>query len=308
MMFGEGFMVMDGGPLDGSRSIYFNAVRFDVRPAAGHTLTFFGLHQPPQDDILPTLGENDRNLLEYRTDAAGLYYSGASHPGQDLDAYYIYTRAEGLGTRPVEELRHVIGIRSAVDVAAGWRATGEAAMQSGTDADVLRSCESEMRAWAWYAYLSWKPTLGESGGASIDAGMYQYSGGMFGEGCGAVSQDFSPVLARWPKWSESFIYTLVSLRGSVALWTNVLAPFMRVHWPLSEHVALRGMLQLLRDSHQRVATGKDIGTLAIIEARVDAGSGLTGHALLERMWFGDGVAEVDGYFWGRLELRYLLML
>jgi hypothetical protein len=38
---GEGFVVMDGHPLDGSRSIYFNAARFDVRLGHDNNLILF---------------------------------------------------------------------------------------------------------------------------------------------------------------------------------------------------------------------------------------------------------------------------
>ena len=48
MKLGEGFVIADGTPLDGSRSYYFNALRFDVDLRPDQKLTFF-LHAGKDD-------------------------------------------------------------------------------------------------------------------------------------------------------------------------------------------------------------------------------------------------------------------
>lgn len=53
IQFGEGFIIFDGGPLDGSRSAYFNAVRLDWAAGAKTTLSAFYLDQPRTDKFLP---------------------------------------------------------------------------------------------------------------------------------------------------------------------------------------------------------------------------------------------------------------
>ncbi|MFO7890560.1 MAG: hypothetical protein R6V04_09505 [bacterium] len=55
IILGEGFVVMDPNPLDGSRSIYFNGLRMDGTLTAGHTVTMFYVKQPVIDDWLPIL-------------------------------------------------------------------------------------------------------------------------------------------------------------------------------------------------------------------------------------------------------------
>jgi hypothetical protein len=46
MMLGEGFLVMDGGPLDGSRTGYFNGLRLDYSLKNKNNLTFFSSASP----------------------------------------------------------------------------------------------------------------------------------------------------------------------------------------------------------------------------------------------------------------------
>jgi len=325
MIFGEGFVMLDGGPLDGSRSIYFNAARLDLRPSEGHNITVFGLHQPRQDDLLPLIGDADRAFLEVPTDGTGVYYTGNVAHAQQLDAYYIYTYEDcqdaALNVYMDNAQRHTTGVRYSASLHEGWRMTGEGNVQWGTLHFVPDGGEKAIRGWSWYAYCTWTPASApreiESSYASrgipplsVDLGMYQYSGGSTHNDGVLASQSYDPQFARWPKWSESFIYTLVSLRGSVAQWSNLIAPFVRVQYALSEFVTLRAMLQHLRDAHRVDSGSKDIGTLAILEAKVHAGRGLTGHMLVERMWLTPNGRTIlaDSYLWGRLELRYRLRM
>ena len=302
MMFGEGFMIMDGGPLDGSRSINVNAVRADVRPAPGQTLSLFALRQPARDDMLPLIHDADRGLLETRTTGAGAYYTIGFDGAQLLDTYYIYTDEQPSNAWTQPGSRHSVGVRGVYTPAPSLRLTGEAVAQAGTvapDGEASR----DLLAWAGYAYATWLPTADSP--LSLDAGLYHYSGGASGEAGALTDHGFAPTLARWPKWSESFIYTLVVLRGGVARWNDLVAPFLRARYRLSPALSLHMMLQHLREGEGASpwSTGDGaLGTLAILGCTYDAGGDLTGHALLERMWFSESAAEA--YIWSRLELRW----
>ncbi|PLX33164.1 MAG: hypothetical protein C0600_01010, partial [Ignavibacteria bacterium] len=87
MPLGEGFVVMDGSPLDGSRSIYFNALRADIHPAEDHRITLFAMHQPAQDDLLPRINDSDRRLFDTDKDGIGVYYTGLV-ASSSLSTYY----------------------------------------------------------------------------------------------------------------------------------------------------------------------------------------------------------------------------
>ncbi|MCB2206330.1 hypothetical protein KQI65_16420 [bacterium] len=339
MMFGEGFVMMDGSPLDGSRSIYFNALRADWVSQPGHTLTAFALHQPPKEDLLPVIHAVDRALFEEESNAVGVYYRGTLSDDDDLDAYYLLAgrrvdAGEGEVPRSADTY-HMPGIRYTRSLHPRWRVTGEANVQLGRRSSAAHPGGMAQQAWSWYAYASWVPLFesvdpadgsfpssASSAGNGLrkaplltcEAGMYQYSGGGDADNGSPISQQFAPLFARWPKWSESFIYTLIAIRGGVAEWTNVMAPFVRCRWHIGGPLTLRAMLQRLYSVSATSASwpGDDggIGTLGILEVKYDSGRGLTGHVLMERMFFDDAPSpsQADGYIWSRLELRYRLSM
>jgi len=85
IMLGEGFVILDGHPGDGSRSAYFNAIRYDWNIKENHTLTGFFAYQP-EEDFIPTIngkdidaafqGDNSFQLIEQSERVAALYYNG----------------------------------------------------------------------------------------------------------------------------------------------------------------------------------------------------------------------------------------
>lgn len=54
-MYGEGFLILDGTPGDGSRTFYFNAVKASVLIADGHTVDLVYVSDPKTDQYLPSL-------------------------------------------------------------------------------------------------------------------------------------------------------------------------------------------------------------------------------------------------------------
>lgn len=315
MPLGEGFVVMDGGPLDGSRSIYFNAVRADIHPAADHRITLFAMHQPEQDNLLPRIHDSERPLFEDDKYGAGAQYEG-SLGEHALGLYYLYTdqrdifhhietRAEmGLADKHL----HILGLHGGMALMPGLSITAEAAMQDGAilQRETERDWRYPQRTWAWYAYCTWSPWHGDAGMPSLRGGWYQYSGGYDTEE--DINHDWDPLFARWPKWSESFIYTLVSLRGSIAYWSNLSVPWMEVQWAPVERIALRTLLQQLsaQSGYREGDSPVDIGTLLIVEVKFQPLDRLSGHLLLERMWYADGHPTItaEEYLWTRFELQY----
>ncbi len=78
IILGEGFIVMDGHPLDGSRSIYFNAARFDWKLSQKDKLILFYAHQPETDNILPVIHDSDAPLIEQPEEGMGAYFTASS--------------------------------------------------------------------------------------------------------------------------------------------------------------------------------------------------------------------------------------
>ena len=65
MRLGDGFLIMEGSPLDGSRTLYVNGARLDMEAWTSQRFTLFYLYQPEQDDLLPIINDRERALAEY---------------------------------------------------------------------------------------------------------------------------------------------------------------------------------------------------------------------------------------------------
>ncbi|MBM3297422.1 MAG: hypothetical protein FJY83_07455, partial [Candidatus Aminicenantes bacterium] len=72
IMLGEGFVIFDGGPLDGSRSAYFNGLRLDFSPSPRSLLTAFFVRQHRTDRLLPRLNDAGQRLVEQDEEGFGL--------------------------------------------------------------------------------------------------------------------------------------------------------------------------------------------------------------------------------------------
>src|ERR1035437_2841479 len=64
IMLGEGFIMMDGGHLDGSRAAYFNAARVDIAFDKTKILSGFATYVPQTDHLLPIINTQDQELIE----------------------------------------------------------------------------------------------------------------------------------------------------------------------------------------------------------------------------------------------------
>ncbi len=128
LMLGEGFLVMDGGPLDGSRSAYFNGLRLDYAPNGRNSLTFFFVRQPRIDTLLPVVNDKEQPLVEQEEQGVGFYFSGkAKETG--IEAYLFRKDVYAFGPLPGGAL-HVAGGRIVHPLGQTLSLTAEAALQA----------------------------------------------------------------------------------------------------------------------------------------------------------------------------------
>ncbi|MCP4157120.1 MAG: alginate export family protein, partial [bacterium] len=153
IIFGEGFIMLEGHPLDGSRSIYFNAVRADYQLKKNHLLTAFYTYVPDRDDILPRLNDQERALVPQPETGLGLYYKGKFNK-TGVEAYFIRKEVDATDTITVEAGINALGARVVLPLATRLALTGEGAYQFGTYGDYDRG------AFGGYFHLDYK--LGES--------------------------------------------------------------------------------------------------------------------------------------------------
>ena len=79
---------MDGGPLDGSRSSYFNAIKADFDLTYYDVLTFSFFRQEQQDYLLPVFENKHKPLNDQIEKLIGVWYKGKKDP-VDILAYFL---------------------------------------------------------------------------------------------------------------------------------------------------------------------------------------------------------------------------
>jgi hypothetical protein len=272
IIWNEGFLVLDGNPLDGSRSIYHNALRFLLE--RGEHAWDLALIANPKVDPIVIAGDDDRPLSEADERAVAFrWYSrrllqfslvvkGEKDPDGERPAYTGWT----------------FGARKIARFSDARRALGEVALQHRSSAGDA--------GFAWAGNFKYEGRYGEKTGAYL--GFYYYSG----EGGGM--KGFRSPWGRWPKWGEMWVYSLIGEAG-VSEWQNLAAPYMGIDHRPVDAVLLHAMIQI---PYAPEPSWNDRGLMTIIGVNATLAKNLTSHLLWE--WHTSpqypGEAEQNAHF------------
>ncbi len=285
IMLGEGFIYFDGNPLDGSRTAYMNAVKVTVQ-GEERSLMLHALSNPQEDQYLPVINEQDKTLVESDEKGWGIVYTEKSRQLVELDGYYFYKREEESELRSVETRLHTIGARVKGTLLGDFDYTAEAAYQTGSYDSADRT------GLGGYIHLTYSPevrfepqlTLGTIYMSGDDGETPEYEG-------------WDPLYSRWPKWSDLYIYTLVTEHGA-AYWDNLIAPYGRFALRFNEHFKLMAILYEMRAPERPLAYGSGIfgngldrGLLSKIRLDWKWNKYLRGHLEWEQFVPGDYYAD-----------------
>ena len=306
IMYGEGFLFMDGGPLDGSRTGYFNAVRMRIEDEK-RSFEFHLLSNPSWDKYLPTLNCQRQPLIEYDEAGAGVYYTDQSPENYKIEGYYFYKNEKHEDDITPESNIHTVGGRLSGKAGVSFRYAAEWAFQLGESGDAGRKgyggylhgtyqmrCAMEPALSAGFIYLS-----------GDDSGTEDYEG-------------WDPLYSRWPKWSELYIYTLASTGNGVAYWENLFAPNFKlvltparkttveasIYYMIAPEDAPEGGLNIA-GLGPIFGDGSSRGLLSAIKISYKMNKNLSGHLLWEMFDPGDYYnAGMDTANFLRWELFY----
>lgn len=301
IMLGEGFVVMDGHPLDGSRSIYFNAVRADMELAKNHTLTLFATYQPETDDLLPVINEREQGLVLQPEKGLGLYYVGKFSKTR-VDGYVVRKDVDANDDYPVESGINTLGARVNMPLGKQWAFTVEGSYQFGSYGDDDRS------AMGGYFHLDYSfdkdlPLL-----HSLTVGGIYLSGD---DPATPEREGWDPVFSRWPKWSESYIYTLIR-EGGVAYWSNFNSIYVALTLKITDPMKLRLTWHKMGANEEDYTDygflggiGKNRGDLIIGRLDFRVNKYTTGHFVWEHFRPGDFYFDnAKNANWLRFELLF----
>ena len=210
-----GFLMLEGHPLDGSRSIYQNALRLQSSYAWGN-LDAALIHNPKYDPLV--LAGDDELPLSDADETAGFLRASRGEWSGSL----IYEFQRDPDGRLDDLTTFTMGARGGGGLGAtrSWQA--ELALQY-QDGDLRVAANEQLAegtgwAFAWNALVS--QSIGRRWELELDAFWYS--------GLDGSLRPFRTPWGRWPKWSELYIYTLIGEstpgRVHVAAWENIAAP------------------------------------------------------------------------------------
>jgi hypothetical protein len=262
----DGFLVMDGTPLDGSRSAYMNALRleFAADDPDLSLLEGFVAHNPAYDDFILLDDEVAHRLTDADETAAALRLR--VRPGQfaliwkrerDPDHARPALDAWTLGYR-AERVRGATGLMAEAALQLQDWSGGAAGADNG--------------GYAWAGQLRLRRAIGDRSRA--DLGLFAYTGR------DGDQLPFHTPWGRWPKWSELMLYRLIG-EGGVGAWANLAGPWIEYeHNDRNGLMALGGQLLLAPDPSWGYR-----GLLLRLRLERSLKRGLTAQLLVEQFGF-----------------------
>lgn len=215
ILYGRGFVILDGTPLDGSRTIYSDAIKAT-------------LHLDEQDTVIDLLwidnkgnqkrfrpfNETEGLVSEFDATVVGTYLINRSLEGHELHGYYLYKDEDNISGKtniPGGRIVHTVGGLAQGKFCDNWDYYAEAAYQWGKEGTASREGWGLSADLGYtFADTKWTPR--------VHAG-YEYLSG--DDRSTSQFEGWDPVLARWPHWSELFVYRWAFEGGQPGLYTNV---------------------------------------------------------------------------------------
>ena len=302
---GEGFMIFEGTPGDGSKTIYFNAVNLNYTRNKSK-LELLAIFDPSTDRLLPKIDSAHKPLNDWDDEAVGAYYTDKNHAKTNFEAYYFYKKEvhdyHAYLAAFVQPDRHIhtAGGRVVQLVTPTVSLTGEWAQQWGAQHDHKR-----IAAWGGYGYA--KKTFDNPKKPYLLAGYWAMSGA--DPNSKTVDANFDPIFARWPKFSEGFLYSELREVG-IGYNTNLkqsqaevgFSPWKRFPWRATYYHM--GAFHPFPGNTAIFGSGLSRGEL--FETRLDynINKNFSGHTTIEYMLGGDFYKSGAPMYFLQFEISY----
>ncbi len=300
LIFGEGFVMLDGSPLDGSRSAYFNAARLDVKPCPQGTISIFYSFQPYQEDYLPLINDQDKALIEMDEQAYGIYLDRDLEKG-NIQAYYLRKNRKNPTASTYGYEINTFGARLHTPLSSRLSFTGELATQSGE-----WNYRYDHSAFGFYTDIDYNTGWKQQFPKTLTAGLVYLTGDDPGTD---RNEGWEPVFGRWPKWSESYIYTLLNEGNGIAYWSDYFSIYGRAEFRFTEKIGFRAEYQSLHADQRpdreyfEGRAGRNRGDLLMGKLTYKHNQYLSGHVVWEHFMPGNFyIQDADAANWFRIEL------
>lgn len=304
LIYGTGKVILEGTAKDGSRTIYFDAIKASYTGLPDTTVDFLGMYTHGDDPL--AMHSEDRDVVgkgpgQYAGAEAGggVYLKNNSFEDYPFETYYLVkTKEESIGTHDDTD-RHVLGMRIMPQLSDSVDANLEMASQFGEEID----------AYMIDAQLNWHLSS-EGAKPCLGMGWYHLSGD---DPSTTKDEGWNPMWARWPQYSELYVYSYDT--DGAGRWSNISMPHIDFSFHPTAKIQTSCLLgYMFAPEKDSVTDGRNRGLLATIWNRFTIkenlwteGDKLAGHVLIEAMDPGDYYTQEQRHstaFFGRVELNY----
>jgi hypothetical protein len=299
--YGEGFVIMDGTPGDGSKTFYFNAAKAIWKINDKTSVDVVYINDFHEDHMAVI---NDQQIPTNTSDEQGIVVYGKSKVSDivTLEPYYIWKQEGGYGTTPTLKLNTLGG--RAVIAPDPWKIRAELAGQFGSYDDSDRDREGlggYLIAGRKFKDVCMTP--------EVNLGVYYLSGDDSGS---ADNEAWDPVFSRWPWLSELYLFTLAKESKIAAYWSNLLAYRASVKLDITKDTNLVFWYNYMLANEDPNITGsifsndgKVRGQLPQIQLNHKFNKNLDGYILVEELFPGNYYVDgSDNAWFFRWQLQY----
>jgi hypothetical protein len=210
LILGEGWLVLDGTPLDGSRTIFFDAARVTLNTSEKSTLDMIFIDQRAREEAWLKPINHRPYMHDYITEqdeyGAILYYTNKEFENTRFDGYFIYKNDNPVNSFSEGQIPPVWSKKGEIYTFGGvydrkisdnWSFRLEGAYQTGDKED------QDLRAWGTKDRLTY--SFNDERKTQFHL-IYEYLSGDDPSSTGTTEQ-FDPLWGEWPQWSEYYVYS-----------------------------------------------------------------------------------------------------
>lgn len=281
MIYGTGKVILDGTPKDGSRTIYFDAAKASYKGIENTTVDLLAMYTYAQDRL--AIHSQDRDIVGYAGPSdpyqgaeagGGIYIKNKTYEDLPWEAYYI---AKTKGQYQADQI-NTVGTRLMPKWSEGtYDGNLEMAYQSTTGMD----------AYMIDALANWNIQGMDDQKAKLGLGWYH------------LSEDWNPVFARWPQYSELYVYSYDTT--GAGQWKNVSMPHIDFSIsPMKNYKADFLLGYMFAPESDGLGDGNNRGLLftwwnkfTLKEQLFSPRDKLSGHVLFELMQPGDYYSDAQ---------------
>jgi hypothetical protein len=200
IFLGDGWLVMDGTPLDGSRTSYLDAARgsYNVKEI-NTTFDFIYINQNARGTaLLEPLFNRNINVTEQNEQGFILWAANKSVKNTEIDGYYMYKTMDAMAANGDNGYIHTFGARIAGELDEHWMYRAEGATQFGERND------ERLEAFGFNSRLTYRVKDPMDNQLSLS---FEYLSGD-DPGTKSTNEAWVPLWGRWPQWSDLYGYMM----------------------------------------------------------------------------------------------------